>query len=146
MCIRDSISPIASAVLIADESKDINDRISASENTVITAVIIVMTIIVAILGWRVGLLVGISIPTTYLLSITILNFMGMSYNLMSIMGLVLSVGLLVDGPIVITEYARREQEKGVRRSLSYLNAAHDMFYPIFASTLTTVLALSLIHI
>ena len=65
-----------------------------------------MTIIVAILGWRVGLLVGISIPTTYLLSITILNFMGMSYNLMSIMGLVLSVGLLVDGPIVITEYAR----------------------------------------
>ena len=99
-----------------------------------------MTIIVAILGWRVGLLVGISIPTTYLLSITILNFMGMSYNLMSIMGLVLSVGLLVDGPIVITEYARREQEKGIRRSVSYLNAAHDMFYPIFASTLTTVLA------
>ena len=135
-----TISPIASAVLIADESKDINDRISASENTVITAVIIVMTIIVAILGWRVGLLVGISIPTTYLLSITILNFMGMSYNLMSIMGLVLSVGLLVDGPIVITEYARREQEKGIRRSVSYLNAAHDMFYPIFASTLTTVLA------
>ena len=50
------------------------------------------------------------------------------------------MGLLVDGPIVITEYARAEQEKGIRRSVSYLNAAHDMFYPIFASTLTTVLA------
>ena len=70
-----------------------------------------MTIIVAILGWRVGLLVGISIPTTYLLSITILNFMGMSYNLMSIMGLVLSVGLLVDGPIVITEYAEENKKR-----------------------------------
>ena len=38
----------------------------------------------------------------------------MTYNLMTVFGLILAVGLLVDGPIVITEFARAEQERGVR--------------------------------
>ena len=64
----------------------------------------------------------------------------MTYNLMTVFGLILAVGLLVDGPIVITEFARSEQEKGVKRSQSYLNASHNMFWPIVASSLTTIAA------
>ena len=47
---------------------------------------------------------------------------------------------LVDGPIVITEYARSEQERGVRRRDSYINSSHTMFWPIVASSLTTIAA------
>ena len=48
--------------------------------------------------------------------------------------------MLVDGPIVISEYARAEQERGVRRRDSYINASYNMFWPIIASALTTIAA------
>ena len=126
--------------IIDDESEQVEQRIESSENTVITAVIFVMIIVIAALGIRSGTIVGLSIPTTYLFSILILDSMGMTYNLMTVFGLILSVGLLVDGPIVITEYARSEQERGVRRRDSYINSSHTMFWPIVASSLTTIAA------
>ncbi len=132
--------PLVSTSIVDDESTEIKTRIESAENTVNTAVILVMIIVIAALGIRSGALVGLSIPTTYLFSILILDSIGMTYNLMTVFGLILAVGLLVDGPIVITEFARSEQEKGVKRSQSYLNASHNMFWPIVASSLTTIAA------
>ena len=132
--------PLIKAVIVDDESTEIEKRIESSENTVITAVILVMIIVIAALGIRSGLIVGLSIPTTYLFSILILDSMGMTYNLMTVFGLILAVGLLVDGPIVITEYARAEQERGIRRRDSYINSSYNMFWPIIASALTTIAA------
>ena len=137
---ENSFHPLIKAVLVDDDSIGVRQRISASENTVITAVMLVMIIIVGVLGLRSGILIGLSIPLTYLFSILILDFLGMTYNLMTIFGLILAVGLLVDGPIVISEYARSEQEKGVRRRESYVNASYNMFWPIIASALTTIVA------
>ena len=88
--------PLIKAVIVDDESTEIEKRIESSENTVITAVILVMIIVIAALGIRSGLIVGLSIPTTYLFSILILDSMGMTYNLMTVFGLILAVGLLVD--------------------------------------------------
>ena len=132
--------PLVSTSIVDDESTEIKTRIESAENTVNTAVILVMIIVIAALGIRSGTLVGLSIPTTYLFSILILDYLGMTYNLMTVFGLILAVGLLVDGPIVVTEYARSQQEKGIRRSESYLNASHNMFWPIVASSLTTIAA------
>ena len=99
-----------------------------------------MIIVIGVLGIRSGLLIGFAIPVTYLFSILILDSIGMTYNLMTIFGLILAVGMLVDGPIVISEFARAEQEKGVRRRDSYINASYNMFWPIIASALTTIAA------
>ena len=132
--------PNIEAIIIDDESISINQRIGAAENTVITAIILVMIIVIGILGIRSGLLIGFAIPVTYLFSILILDSIGMSYNLMTIFGLILAVGMLVDGPIVISEYARAEQERGVRRRDSYINASYNMFWPVIASALTTIAA------
>ena len=137
---EDNFHPRIEAIIIDDDSIGVRQRIGASENTVITAIILVMIIIVAILGIRSGVLIGLSIFLTYLFSILILDFLGMTYNIMTIFGLILAVGMLVDGPIVISEFARSEQEKGVRRRDSYINASYNMFWPIIASALTTIVA------
>ena len=137
---EDKFHPEIKAIIIDDESVAINQRIGAAENTVITAIILVMIIVIGVLGIRSGLLIGFAIPVTYLFSILILDSIGMTYNLMTIFGLILAVGMLVDGPIVISEFARAEQEKGVRRRDSYINASYNMFWPIIASALTTIAA------
>ena len=71
-------------------------------------IISVMLLVIASLGIRSALMVGISIPTSFLMAITLLALSGGYINMMVMFGLLVSVGLLVDGSIVMVEYADRK--------------------------------------
>ena len=82
------------------------------QNNVLLAVLLVMIIIVAALGIRSGILVGIAIPGSFLTGILVLSAFGLTVNIVVLFALILSVGLLVDGAIVVTEYADRKMVEG----------------------------------
>lgn len=123
-----------------DKSTDIKERLSTLENSVISAVLLVMIVVVAALGWRSAGLVGVSIPGSFLTGVLVLNMMGMTMNIVVLFGLVLAVGMLVDGAIVVTEYADRKMTEGLHRKKAYALAAKRMAGPIIAATLTTLAA------
>ena len=64
----------------------------------------------------------------------------MEVNFLVMMGLLLGMGMLIDGSIVITEYADKKIAEGLSRAEGYALAAKRMFYPIVASTGTTLAA------
>ena len=99
-----------------------------------------MVIIVGALGWRSGALVGMAIPGSFLLGILVLSLLGLSINIVVLFSLILSVGMLVDGAIVVTEFADRQQKRGFLRREAYKTAAKRMALPIIASTATTLAA------
>ena len=66
-----------------------------------------MIVILATLGLRPSLLVGVAIPGSFLSGILVMNILGVTLNFVVLFGLIISVGLLVDGAIVVTEYAER---------------------------------------
>ena len=111
-------------------------------NHVIAAVILVMIVVVAALGVRTGLLVGIAIPGSFLTGILVLATFGLTVNIVVLFSLILAVGLLVDGAIVVTEYADRRMTEGLRPSDAYALASKHRSWPIIASTATTLAALS----
>ena len=127
-----------------DFSSDISDyifeMIGSLETSISNAIILVMILVIAALGLRSALLVGLSIPTSFLFGFLIINLMGMTLNMMIMFGLVLSVGILVDGAIVVIEYADRKMAEGLERAEAYAMAASRMFWPILASTGTTLAA------
>ena len=123
-----------------DKSTDIIERLSTLENSVISAVLLVMIVVVAVLGWRSASLVGVAIPGSFLTGVLVLHLMGLTMNIVVLFGLVLAVGMLVDGAIVVTEYADRKMTEGLHRKKAYALAAKLMAPPIFASTLTTLAA------
>ena len=86
------------------------------------------------------MMVGLAIPTSFLLGFLIIDLMGMTVNQMIMFGLVLSVGILVDGAIVVVEYADRKMAEGLNRKEAYAMAADRMLWPIIASTSTTLAA------
>ena len=92
------------------------------------------------LGLRSALLVGLSIPTSFLVGFLIVDMMGMTLNMMIMFGFILSVGILVDGAIVVVEYADRKMAEGVGRREAYAMASSRMFWPILSSTATTLAA------
>ena len=108
-------------------------------NNVAFAVLLVMIVVVAILGLRSALLVAISIPGSYMIGFIALNMMGVSANIVVLFSLILASGMLVDGAVVVTEYADRRLSEGATMKQAYGDAAKRMSWPIIASTATTLI-------
>lgn len=117
-----------------DESKFIRDNLGSLSDSIILAIILVMIIVVAALGLRSGLLVGIAIPTSFLLSFLVLNSTGMTLNFMILFAMLLSVGILVDGAIIVVEYADRKMTEGFAPREAFAEAARRMFWPVVSAT------------
>lgn len=123
-----------------DKSQGIRDMLRDLQNNITSAVLLVMIIIVGVLGIRSGLLVGVAIPGSFLTGILVLSLLGFTVNIVVLFGLILSVGMLVDGAIVVVEYADRKMREGNTRQDAYIAAAKRMAWPIIASTATTLAA------
>ncbi|MDB0058815.1 efflux RND transporter permease subunit, partial [Gammaproteobacteria bacterium] len=135
-----TLPPNLSIVRTNDETVWAEVMISELEGNIITAIFLVMVLVIASMGLRVGLLVGLSIPFCFLLTFVILKMVGMEFNFLVMMGLLLGLGMLIDGAIVVTEYADRKISEGLDRKEAYRLASKRMFYPILSSTATTIAA------
>jgi multidrug efflux pump len=123
-----------------DQAPDSQQQVDELTGNIGTALALVMTIVVAALGVRSGIIVGLAIPTSFLFSVILLYQIGYSFNFMVMFGMLLGLGMLIDGAIVITEYADRKMAEGVHRQEAYKLAAQRMFWPVTASTATTLAA------
>ena len=123
-----------------DESSRIRDMLHDLQNNVISAVLLVMIVVVAALGLRSAGLVGIAIPGSFLTGILVLVLCGLTVNIVVLFSLILAVGMLVDGAIVVTEFADRKMTEGAPPREAYAAAAKRMAWPIIASTATTLAA------
>ena len=124
----------------SDQSKGIKTMLNSLQNNVIAAIILVLIIILGALGIRSGLLVGVSIPGSFLSGLLALSIMGFTINIVVLFALILSVGLLVDGAIVVVEYADRKIKEGLSVKAAFANASKKMSLPIISSTATTLAA------
>jgi multidrug efflux pump len=127
-----------SVTFAQDDSQRIRDMLKELQNNIIMAVILVMIIIISALGWRSGLLVGTAIPTSFLAGIFILGLMGHTLNIVVLFSLILSVGMLVDGAIIVVEYADRKMIEGKSRLDAYKEASIRMALPVITSTVTVL--------
>ncbi len=123
-----------------DKSSDIRNMLSDLQNNVLSAILLVMIVVVAALGLRSASMVGIAIPGSFLTGILVLAVVGFTVNIVVLFSLILAVGMLVDGAIVVTEYADRKMSEGLDKKESYTLAAKRMAWPIAAATATTLAA------
>ncbi len=124
----------------SDISSFIFEMLGSLEISISNAILLVMILVIAALGLRSALLVGLSIPTSFLVGFLIVDLLGMTLNMMIMFGFILSVGILVDGAIVVVEYADRKMAEGLDRKKAYAMASSRMFWPIVSSTGTTLAA------
>ena len=123
-----------------DQSDQIGRMLVLLESGLITASILVMVVIIASLGVRQGLMVGAAIPACFMLTFLLLQAANMTLNMMVMFGLVLAVGILVDGGIVVVEYADRKMAEGHPKEQAFAMAGKRMFWPVLNGTLTTLSA------
>ena len=135
----ESLQDLIVATSSYDDSVFVKTLLGDLINNVAFAVLLVMIIVVAILGLRSALLVAIAIPGSYMLGFIALNMMGLSANIVVLFSLILASGMLVDGAVVVSEYADRRLSEGASMVEAYGEAAKRMAWPIIASTSTTLI-------
>ena len=123
---------------ILDQSDEVKSMLSDLLNNVLTAVVLVLILIIATMGIRSAILVGITIPGAFLTGILMIWLIGYTMNIIVLFSLILVAGMLVDGAIVVSELADRNITEGQSPKSAWGNAATRMALPIIASTATTL--------
>lgn len=113
------------------------DAINEIFTTLVETVLLVGIVVVAMMGsFRTALVPLITIPISILGAIAVMSLMGFSLNLLTILAVVLSVGLVVDDAIVVVENVARHMREGKGRFESALLSSRQLLVPVIAMTLT----------
>lgn len=104
------------------------------------AVLIVVVFMILLLGWREGIIIGVLIPFSFLITITILDYTGIPIHQISLVALIIALGMLVDNGIVMTESISSYVRQGLPRLEAASKAAGELTVPLLTSTGTTVAA------
>ncbi len=132
--------PGVKAHFMFDQSAHIRNQLGSLSDSIVLAIILVLIIVVAALGLRSGLLVGVAIPTSFLMAFLVMNSFGVTVNFVIMFGMLLAVGILVDGAIIVVEYAERKMTEGHSPKLAFSEAAIRMFWPVVSATATMIFA------
>ena len=125
---------------IIDKSVDVNNAIDGFLTNLIQGILIVALLVLIAIGLRLSIVVVIAIPASILIGLSVLDFSGYAMQSISIAGLVISLGLLVDNAIVVTENALRFMRQGYSSREAAILGTKQVGWPIVSSTITTLLA------
>lgn len=125
---------------VNDLSEFIRRRLSVLSGNLYIGLFLVLLILSFILPFRVALLVSLGIPFSFLGAMIYFNVAGYTINLISMLGLIIVSGMLVDDAIVVTDNAVRLMEEGMEPEDAAVKSAQEIWPAVTASVLTTVIA------
>ena len=118
----------------------IRDRIVLLLKNGLGGLIIVLLVLYFFLPARVAFWVAVGIPTAFMATLGLMLLFGGSINMMSLFALIMALGIIVDDAIVVSEDADTHRKRGEGPEQAALGGAQRMFWPVVASSLTTVAA------
>ncbi|APQ15409.1 acriflavin resistance protein [Borreliella garinii] len=124
-------------------ASDSTNFIKASISTVVNsayfgAILAIFVIFFFLRSFRATIIIGISIPIAIILTFCLMYFLNISINIMSLAGLALGIGMVVDCSIVVIDNIYKYRQKGAKLISSSILGAQEMMLPITSSTLTSI--------
>ena len=124
---------------VENQARFVEDAIGEVETSAIHgAILAIFVLLIALRSWTVTLVIGLAIPISVLATFTLMYFEGLTLNIMTLGGLALGAGMLVDNAIVVIENIYRHLESGEDARTASSRGASEVGVAILASTLTTV--------
>jgi hydrophobic/amphiphilic exporter-1 (mainly G- bacteria), HAE1 family len=132
--------PGVQVTTVAAQADFVVDALSNLGQEIIAGGVLSLLVILLFLrDWRLSLAIGLTVPLSILVALVALQQMNVTINVLSLGGLALGVGLLVDTAIVVAESVGRRREEGMSLREAAIAGTEEVSAPLFAGTLTTVL-------
>ncbi len=125
---------------VFDQSVYTLERLGELAVNLLIGVVLVIAVLVVTLGLRPALIVALVLPLVGLASLASLNALGIPIHQMSVTGLIVALGLVVDAAIVMVDEVARRRTAGETATTAVRGAVRRLFMPLMASTATTMLA------
>ncbi|MCY4524111.1 MAG: efflux RND transporter permease subunit [Halobacteriovoraceae bacterium] len=123
-----------------DLSYYVKRRLGVLKSSAFIGMILVISCLFFFLNWRISIVTSMGAPLAFLISFIVMDFFGITFNLISMFGLILVLGMLVDDAIIVAEYYYQRLEQGLDRKKAALEAAVKTIKPVTATILTTMVA------
>lgn len=135
------ILPVGLAeTLMFDQSTYTADRLAEVGTNMAIGVSLVVLVLFVTLGLRAAAIVAVVLPVVSLATLASMNFIGLPIHQMSVTGLIVALGLLVDAAIVMVDEVRQRLARGMDRAMAVGDATGRLAAPLLASTVTTALS------
>ena len=125
---------------VFDQSRYTTERLAEVGINMAQGVALVVIVLFVTLGWRAALIVAMVLPVVTLASLATLNALGVPIHQMSVTGLIVALGLLVDAAIVMADEVGKSLRAGLSRLGSVGRSVRRLALPLLASTVTTILS------
>lgn len=137
---RQTLPGEVNASIVFDQSNYTQQRLENVVGNLLLGLVIVVGLLFLTLGWRGAIAVGLAIPATMLLVLSFFRVAGINVHQISITGIIVAIGLIVDNAIVITNALRERLGRGQSHTEAVRHTLRHFAAPLLASTLTTILA------
>lgn len=137
---RDKLPPGFTLINYNDEAKRIAERLNIVISNTLQGLILVLVILLLFLPGTLGFLTSLSLPLATLGTVAIMPLIGVNFNNITMLALVIAIGMLVDNSVVISEYYARLRAGGMPRNQAAVKAGHQFWMPLSATVLTTIAA------
>ncbi len=126
--------------VIFDQEGYTRERLGGLLSNVLMGFAVIISVLFLTLGWRAALVVSLTLPLTVGFTLACMRFFGLPIHQMSVTGLVVALGIMVDNAIVMTDTIQRYKREGASRVAAMMGAVRHLWVPLAGSTLTTILA------
>ncbi|EDQ00734.1 efflux RND transporter permease subunit [Shewanella benthica] len=123
-----------------DQESYTSDRLGGLIGSLLLGFIIILLVLMLTLGLRNALIVSLSLPLTALFTLTCMKYVGLPIHQMSVTGLVVALGIMVDNAIVIVDAIAQRRQQGLSRIEAVAATLKHLWLPLAGSTITTMLA------
>ena len=127
---------------VFDQSQYVELRLNGLMRNLFFAMLLVYGVIFILMGWKASIMVGSALPLTALMVLSGLRFLDVPIHQMSVTGLIIALGLLIDNAIIMVDEVRHRLRQGALPGDAITGACRRLAVPLFGSTLTTMLAFS----
>jgi multidrug efflux pump subunit AcrB/outer membrane protein TolC len=118
----------------------VQSRLDNLQKNLIVSMLVIAAIAIAVMGWRSGILVSAVLPVVSLITLGLYSAAGNVFHQMAVIGIVISLGILIDNAIVVMEYIAARLRQGIGAGEAIRESIKSLAKPLLASTGTTVAA------
>lgn len=138
--VEHEVGGVVSLNNVFEQANYTEDRLATLGQNLMAGMIAVLLVVLIFMGWRSGIIVATSLPLSAACVLFAIQVLGLQIQQMSMFGMIIAIGLLIDNAIVMTDEVRTRMHSGLSALRAVDGALRHLFMPLLASTLTTILA------
>ncbi len=121
-----------------DNSKKVLDRLNVVSSNILLGIILISLLVVLLINSRMTLIIIIGIPTSFVIGAIYMYFFGYTINIISLIGVLIAIGIVVDDAIIVSENIQQHIEAGMEPKEASIIGAKEMGMPVFIASITTI--------